>query len=432
MKKIHSAALACLLFLPFALRAQFDPITAPLEELPLALELPEGEKSKVYRARLENQGNIQPYLEEYVNLRELTLVGNDFDYGFTQIEANLGSLQHLEYLAIYNAALTQLPDEIAYAPKLHTLVLVNTNVYSLPMTMAKMPSLKKLCVDTRVGALPAMPGLQELELELYPTQDFDPAMFQSLKGLTGLKRLRIHSYQPQADEVFMALADALRSLQPLERLEISIGLSRRSFSALRPMFPPYLEVYCAELEEDDIPLLVGVKHLKTSSFRLKGETLNFPEKMVRADTVTTYFQLADLPRLKQFPVVNLEVSDVLDKEACSDALRKIRGLRSLTLSKYGNDDEMSLAGLDNLEILSMPLIEDWDNEQLVKDLGALPKLHTLEISAGPDAALAASRGGFASLKRLVIHSNPRYYSVSEETRQALRVNFPNTKVIFAE
>jgi hypothetical protein len=310
MKKIHSAALACLLFLPFALRAQFDPITAPLEELPVLLELPEQDKDKVYRVRLENQGNILANLEEYVNLRELTLVGNDHDYGFTQIEANLSALQHLEHLAIYNAALTHLPDDICYAPKLQTLVLVNTDITTLPMAMAKMPSLKKLVVDTRVDVIPALPGLQELELQLYPSQDFDPAMFQSLKGLVGLKRLRIHSYQPQEDAVFMALADALRSLHPLERLEISVGLSRRSFSALRPMFPPYLEIYCTELLEDDIPLLVGVKHLKTGSFRLKGETLNFPDKMVKADTVTAYFQLEDLPKLKQFPVVNLEVRDI--------------------------------------------------------------------------------------------------------------------------
>jgi hypothetical protein len=113
-------------------------------------------------------------------------------------------------------------------------------------------------------------------------------------------------------------------------------------------------------------------------------------------------------------------------------LRKINGLRSLTLSKYGNEDEISLAGLNNLEILSLPIIGDWDNVQLIKDLGALPKLHTLEISDGVVAELVASRGSFPSLKRLVIRSEARYYRVPEEARQALRVNFPNTKVIFAE
>ncbi|MEU1518366.1 leucine-rich repeat domain-containing protein [Streptomyces sp. NPDC005811] len=177
---------------------------------------------------------LPPQLYAFVNLRVLSLSGND---ALADLDERIGELTGLEELNLAGLSLTALPDSIGRLCELRVLDVSGNHFTALPERIGDLPRLEVLRAAGLTCPVPdavaRLSTLRELDLShLQPGEYDSPVPFpQPVTRLPALRRLTLA-------QVFLeTLPDDLLALATLEELDL-----RGSLSALLPRLPDLAEL----------------------------------------------------------------------------------------------------------------------------------------------------------------------------------------------
>lgn len=310
----------------------------------------------VQNISIMNPGSVPADIDRFVNLRQLSLYGNDWDYELRSLPKELCSLKKLRSLSILNTNIDALPAGIWSIPSLEILSVSSNKICALPGLTGSAPPLKVLNISQELDSIPTLPSLEKITYWVY--QPKNGYRFAGLGKNQNLKQVAVYGTGTN-DILLDALLAQTSLIQGLRSLDLGDMIPSESHLNTISTFPNLKTLRFSVLSSSPEALAyftkldtLEIRSIAATDIKIRQQVFEELFSMGLNDLILD-FRPDDIAYLKLMPNLSLNITDEKHIWAQNmDLLASLDGLKNISLpdTKWLPDSITKLVRLRHLDM----------------------------------------------------------------------------------